>query len=162
MAFDMSIIVVGQKKELGFVNNTKLNISTISEKSLEEKFVYNVNGIRYWIETYDEESVFPLEGVIDTDFDKTMVPNHYSWITDPEILENITPIEVSMDYLEDFKKVISILIGLSPVKMVIILARYQGGDTEIIQGPIPYKKYIEMLEKQKIPFNVYSIVKGEI
>jgi hypothetical protein len=40
------------------------------------------------------------------------------------------------------------------------LARYQGGEKEIIQGVFDYKEFITLLNLNKILFNVCYIVGG--
>jgi hypothetical protein len=117
-----------------------------------------MNGIWYTLGVNDDGMSWALD-ILETDFDKFINQDNYSWVGDKDYLENITPLRVKQHYFDDFKKILEYLVDLSPVKTIMMYARYQGGDEEIIQGPIPFEKYIEMLQKDEIPFNVCSIIR---
>lgn len=168
MAFNLEVLVVGQENKSDLINDTKIQVITESEEDilhesdrelLKEEFIYNIKGVWHTL-GIDNDGLLGTQGLLETNFDKPINQNHYEWLKNQDCLENITPIEVHEDYLDDMRTLLSILIELSPVKMILLLARYQGGDTEIIQGPIPFDLYMEMLQEQKIPFNVYSLIKG--
>jgi len=60
--------------------------------------------------------------------------------------------------LSDTKKILKYLIEQSPIKTLMILLLYEKGPIEIIQGPIKFDEYFELLRGKKIPFNVCTIV----
>jgi len=84
----------------------------------------------------------------------------YLWIEDEEILSNLTPIIVNDTIIHEFDRIIREMVEMSPIKTILFMARYQGGETEIIQGVIPINNFLHSIKKNEILFNVCYIVKG--
>ncbi|MFD2386395.1 hypothetical protein [Enterococcus rivorum] len=117
----------------------------------------SVSGVWYTIGTDDDGTFWALQ-MVDTDFDKHLAVSA-PWIKDEEELENFTPVIIKENYLNDFEQLLAEMLEVSPMNTIMILPRYQGGDTEIIQGTISLKEYIQLIKEEKIPFNVCTIVK---
>ncbi|WP_019418912.1 hypothetical protein [Paenibacillus sp. OSY-SE] len=90
----------------------------------------------------------------DSDFkhiqDDTALPY---WINDEDIKYHLTPLIIKKDFEEDVKKIISYLIEQSPIKTVMLLARYQSEDREIICGVMSPDEFWTLLEEGKVLFN---------
>ncbi|WP_053956043.1 hypothetical protein [Inediibacterium massiliense] len=160
MSFDLNIVVVQQHKAVKIDSI----IDIISEE--EEKLRYNkiweymsqASGVWYSLGKF-ENGFFSALPIIDTDFDKECKEKIF-WIQDRDILENLTPIIIKDMFGEEFKKILKEMIEMSPSKTILFMARYQGGDTEIIQGVVPLNHFLISIEKNEILFNVCYIVKG--
>lgn len=122
-------------------------------------FYENIVGKWYTLGKEEDGEVWWALGLIDTDFDRHLSVNA-SWIGNEVNLECFTPVIVKEDYQEDLEKLLEDMLESSPTKTMIILPRYQGGDTEVIQESIPFKKYIQLIKEEKIPFNVYTIIQN--
>lgn len=118
----------------------------------------NTSGMWYSLGVEDDgwHTALPI---IDTDFEEVAKSELPNWIEDENVLSNLTELSMVINYKGEVFKVIEHLINMSPIKTIMILARYQGGDTEIIQGVIPYKKFKSMLDDGKVLFNVCYIVR---
>jgi len=165
MSYNLEIMVLGQKDAKVVPIKSKIKVYHEFERenwkvraSDTWKFMSYQPGVWYSMGIIDEDDWFWAFDLLDTDFDKLINQDRYNWINDKDYLENITPLRVKKQYFADFKKILEYLIDLSPIKTIMMYARYQGGDEEIIQGPIPFEKYMEMLQKDEIPFNVCSII----
>jgi hypothetical protein len=163
MSYDLEVLVIGQKEQIK--SDTDSIVKTISE--FEKKplrfndmwsFMTNQEGIWYSL-GLEEDDLLWTQNLLETDFNKGINQKCYTWIEDTEYLENITPLRVKKKYLIDYEKTLKCLLSYSPINMIMVLARYQGGDEEIIQGPIRFEKYIDMLQNDEIPFNVCSIIR---
>lgn len=120
-------------------------------------FYENIVGKWYTLGKEEDGEVWWALGLIDTDFDKKLTVSS-SWLIDEADSEAFSPVIVEEKYQMDLEKILEEMIESSPTKSLIIYPRYQSPDNEIVQGMIPFKKYIELLKEEKIPFNVYSIV----
>lgn len=163
MSYDLNILVLEQEKpiKLPFISPIKL----INE--FEEKLRYHdiwqymkiIKGVWYCIGIYDEEyDMFTAFPICDSDFDMEDPSKMPYWIKDEDIRYVLTPLIIYDEYQTDFKKIIKYMIGQSPIKKIMFLARYQWGDKEIICGVLSYSEFITMLENQEILFNVSYII----
>lgn len=73
----------------------------------------------------------------------------------------MTPLVIHKEYLEEFEEILEFLIKQSPTKTLMFLARYQGGDYEIIQGTLSLSNFIQHLKSKKILFNVCYIITND-
>lgn len=51
------------------------------------------------------------------------------------------------------------MIQQSPIKMIMFLAKYQGGNDEIINGIITFDDFILLLNNNNIMFNICYIIR---
>lgn len=56
------------------------------------------------------------------------------WIDNEDVIYHLTPLIINNEYMDEFEKIFKFLVEQSPSNTLMFLARYQGGDYEIIQG----------------------------
>lgn len=178
MSFSLDVLVLYQEEIKEFTTTNSFYVKAYQEttdediKELYEEYGQNLiipesepdyfyEGMRgkwYTLGENDDGLVWAL-GLIDTDFDK-LLPISAPWMEDEEDFEAFTPLIVKEEVQEDLYTVLTEMIESSPNKTLIVYPRYQSGDTKIIQGPISFDKYFELLREEKIPFNVYTIIQN--
>ncbi|WP_429949303.1 hypothetical protein [Enterococcus sp. AZ101] len=177
MGFSLEVFIVGQVEENKYYKTNsfcaekqyELTEEDILEAHEELKksgkiiddvsypFYENINGKWYTLGKEEEGEVWWALGLIDTNFDNTLTIAA-PWLTDVADCEAFSRVIVKEKYQIDLEKILDEMIESSPTKSLIIYPRYQSPDNEIVQGVIPFKKFIELLREEKIPFNVYSII----
>lgn len=178
MGFSLDVFVIGQKKGQKYQKTNSFcaekqyewteedileeqkNLEKLGEKVDEVSFPFYEKTIGKWYTLGKEEDgeVWWALGLIDTDFDKQLSVSA-SWLSNEEDFENFSPVIVFDEYQEDLETLLGEMIESSPTKSLIIRPRYQSGENEIVQGIIPFEKYMKLLKEEKIPFNVYTIVR---
>lgn len=163
MSYDLEILVQNQKKPsiLPFESsiemlNEKTDRMTKRYHSMW-KYMTCANGIWYSLVS-DYEGVYNAYSICTSDFkadNKEIIPY---WISDENVVYNLTPLIIHEQYKNDFIKIIEFLIRQSPNKTVMFLARYQGGEHEIVCGVLSFKDFVGLLDKRKILFNICYII----
>jgi hypothetical protein len=163
MSFELEILVVNQKDKVSLPFQSPITLKSEVEDGFGRLkntwiFMSNTSGIWYSLGVEDDgwHTALPI---IDTDFEEVAKSELPNWIEDENVLSNLTELSMVINYKGEVFKVIEHLINMSPIKTIMILARYQGGDTEIVQGVIPYNKFKSMLDGGKVLFNVCYIVR---
>lgn len=159
MSFELNILVVQQEEP----RNIKSTIEIINEKQESIRytniwrFMSNTNGIMYTLGK-EEDGLFTALPLIDTNFEN---PKHYPyWIRDEDVLSNLTPLSLRTKYEKELVKILEQMIQMSPIKTIMFMTRYQGGDTEIVCGVISLKDFLDSLKEGKILFNVCYIIQS--
>lgn len=161
MSFDLNIISIKQKEAIDI--DSTIVIKKESDQNLRYKDIWptlkQIEGCWYSL-GHNSDGLFNAMSLIDTNFDKTAEIKP-SWIKNSEVIENLTPLYVMEDQKDELERVIERLIDSSPVKKMIFLARYQGGDLELIEGTLSLELFIKLLGEEKLSFNVCYIIAKE-
>lgn len=164
MSYDFNILVLHQSKPVTIPFNTLITTVNEIENDCGKRyhtiwpFVTQLKGI--WYSLIKENDGLVYASFCDSDFealeDDLPIPH---WINDPSISYNLTPLLIDKNFRLEIEKIILFLLDQSPIKTIMLLARYQGGDHEIINGILSFEEYIASLDKGKILFNVCYIIK---
>ncbi|MGG4397451.1 hypothetical protein ABEX25_24430 [Paenibacillus thiaminolyticus] len=166
MPFDFNVLVVNQRKKTIFPFSS--SISILNEIDDEDgkryhtiyPFMTQTSGIWYSLIKEDDGVVYA--SFCDSDFehvqDDAALPY---WIKDEDIKYHLTPLFIKKDFEEEVKKIISYLIEQSPIKTVMLLARYQSDDREIICGVMSPDEFWTLLGEGKVLFNTCYIIRQD-
>ncbi|MFJ8460815.1 hypothetical protein ACIQ57_16975 [Lysinibacillus xylanilyticus] len=120
MSFELNILVVNQNKPLPIPFPSFIEV--INE--VDDKMVLRLDCTWKFMRIESEKLPIPF------------------WIDDEDVIYNLTPLVFHKEYLEEFEAILEFLIKQSPTNTLMLLARYQGGDYEIIQGTISRSNFI--------------------
>ncbi len=160
MSYDLRIMILGQDRPIDF--ESTIDIINENQELLRYqstwKFMSSMKGVMYSLGKSDG-FIFNAMSLIDTSFDR---PKEYPyWITDEDVLTNLTPIRFERAYDVELKKLIKVMIENSPVNMIMFMARYQGGDTEVLCGTLKLSEFLNLVNKDKILFNVCYVIEDD-
>lgn len=160
MSYDLKIMILGQDEPTEF--QSTIDIIDESQEQLRYqstwKFMSSMRGVLYSLGKSDG-FMFNAMSLIDTSFDS---PREYPyWLTDEDIISNLTPICLEQEYEIELKKLIKEMIQDSPINMIMFMTRYQGGDTEVLCGTIKLSEFFNLIKEDKILFNVCYIIEGD-
>lgn len=164
MSYDLNILVQNQEKPsiLPFQSLIKM-VNEKNDKMAKRyhsiwKYMTQSKGIWYSL-VKENKGVFNAFPICDSDFgaDKESIKIPY-WIIDENIKYNLTPLIIYKEYKSDFEKIIRFLIRQSPNRTIMFLARYQGGEHEIVCGVLNYKEFLVLLNERMILFNICYII----
>ncbi len=160
MSFDLNVVVVRQCEAVKF--DSLIDIQSEKNGNLRYEGIWGYmgqsSGIWYSLGKM-EDDIFSAMPIIDTDFDKVCNEKLF-WIEDEEVLSNLTPLIVNDAFVHEFDRIIREMVEMSPIKTILFMARYQGGETEIIHGVVPISSFLHLIKRNEILFNVCYIVKG--
>ncbi|MEA4963963.1 hypothetical protein [Lutispora sp.] len=164
MSYDLNILV--QNQEEPSVLPFPSLIQMLNEKNDEIasryhsiwRYMTQSKGIWYSL-VKENNGILNAFPICDSDFeaDEDSIEIPY-WVSDDSIKYNLTPLIVYEEYRRDFEKIIEFLIKQSPNRTVMFLARYQGGEHEIVCGVLKYEEFTKLLNQSKILFNVCYII----
>jgi len=167
LSFDIEILVVNQTRPIGI--QSQLGIQVLNEVDDETvvrfektwKFMSQTKGVWYSLVMDDNGilSAFPLccSSFYSGPEDRTLP----FWIDNDDVLYHLTPLLIRAEYRPEFERILTLLLEQSPTETVLFLARYQGGDYEIIQGTMPVDVFWVELDRKRILFNTcYVITRG--
>lgn len=163
MPYSLELLVVGQDKPSDFPFKTPLKLEWENGNAGKLRLaklcpiMNSVHGIWYNLLLKDVVYFGNTNLLYETDFDRVISGELYPWLDD-RVKEKFTPFGIKKEYFQDVKTAIGYLINQSPVRSIMMLPLYEKIRTEVIQGPIPYDKYFEMVLRQEIPFNVCTIL----
>ena len=164
MSYDLNILCINQNdaSSLPFASSIELRSEFDSlyygRYSSIWPFTSSLKGVWYSLGK-EEDGWFNTMSIIDADFDKEAGRNLAPfWILDVDVLSNLSPMIVRDEHRRDLEKIIHFLIQQSSIKTIMFLARYQGGETEIIEGVLKYEEFIGLLRQSKILFNICYII----
>jgi len=165
MSYDLNILCVNQSIATSLPFASSIELRSEFESSACGRynsiwcFMSSLNGVWYTLGR-EEDGWFNAMSIIDADFEKVLERNTVPlWILDDDILSNLSPIIMCNEYRKDFEKIVYFLIQQSAIKTVLFLARYQGGETEIIEGVLQYEVFVRLLRQSQILFNVCYIIR---
>ena len=167
MSFEINIISIAQKN----VSNFRQDLSIIVQNEIEHNDEGVARFYKIWPQMCKTEGIWYTLGrihrgffsaipICESDFhiSPKLLPIP-SWITDPDVIESLTPISIKKDYIKDFKEIVECLINDSPQKKILFLARYQCPDDEVMCEPIMLEDFYLYLKEKNILFNVcYTII----
>lgn len=164
MSYDLNILCINQDhpSELPF----KTSIELRNEYDFPEEgryksiwsFMCNSNGVWYSVGK-DDDGWFNAMEIIAADFDKVLDKNQVPyWVFDEDVKSNLKPVVVFDEYKIEFDNIIKFLIQQSPNNMIMFMARYQGGEKEIINGVLKREEFAKLLNQSMILFNVCYII----
>lgn len=162
MSYDLNVLVLHQKQATALPFTSSIDIIDEFQECLRYKeiwrFMTMTEGVWY-ILGKEEDGWFNTLSIVDTDFDECKEDKQIPyWVLDDDIISNLTPIIVYNEFKSDFEKILKFLIQQSPTKTIMFLARYQGGEHEVVGGVLKYLEFITLLNKNKILFNVCYII----
>lgn len=165
MSYDLNVLCINQDKavKLPFASPIELrnenDFPELGRYASIWPFMCGSRGIWYSMGK-DDDGWFNAISLVDADFDNTVGRRHAPyWIFDEEVLDNLKPLIVFDEYRNEFDRIVEFLIHESPNKHVMFLARFQGGEQEIIHGVMKRKDFTKLLGQSKIFFNVCYIIK---
>lgn len=164
MSYDLNILVLNQKNPSKIPFESSINVLNevhdYSGKRYHSIWPFMTRGNGIWYSLVKDLDGLSYASFCDSDFeaDEKDLPIPY-WITDSSIIYNLTPLIVEQEYRSEFEKIVLFLLRESPIRTIMLLARYQGGDEEIICGMLSVKDFMGILDQGKILFNVCYIIK---
>ncbi|ANA83007.1 hypothetical protein C7121_18145 [Paenibacillus glucanolyticus] len=164
MSFDLEVVIVNQEDPVQIP--FKSSIEVMNERDNQEirrfgttwKFMSQTKGIWYSL-VKDDEGIKNAFLLCDSDFERDAqhLPVPF-WIENEDVIYNLTPLIIRPQFKMDFERILSFFIEQSPSKTIMFLARYQGGDCEIIQGNLSIHDFINQLNLKNILFNVSYLI----
>lgn len=164
MSFDLEVLVVNQISALQSPFQSQIEVLNEQDNQDVKRFdgkwkiMSHTNGVWYSL-VKDDEGVRNAFLLCESDFERSIdnVPVPF-WIDNEDILYNLTPLIIRSAFRNDFEKIIRFLLECSPTNTLMFLARYQGGDYELIQGVLTVEQFLNHLDKKNILFNVCYIL----
>ena len=162
MSYDLNILVQQQEKPVELPFQSSIQIKNELQEELRYKDIWNfmtqTKGLWYCLGVQRDE-LFDAYTICNSDFeiDEKDILMPY-WVTDEDVKYNLTPLIVNEQHFYDFCKIIKYMLKQSPVNTLMMLARYQGGENEIVCGVLSYEEFIKLLNERKILFNVCYII----
>lgn len=166
MSYEINVLVINQQNPVYIPCSSDLLIQNeiddtgVNRYNVIWPFFSNTPGILYSLVTKINEDYYSALKICDSEFDTTLGNDSFPWIS-RDTKENLTPFIIREKYFEDFKNVLTNLLKSSPQNRILFQTRYQGGDTEIVLGVIKLNKFLFMLSKRQISFNVCYIVEAD-
>lgn len=164
MSYDLNILCTNQDKvsKLPFTSSIELrnenDFPELGRYNSIWPFMCSLKGIWYSIGK-DDDGWFNAMSLVDADFDKVVDRSDIPyWIFDDEVISNLRPLNVYDEYKNEFNNIIEFLIQQSPHNHIMFLARFQGGEKEIVHGVLKCEEFTELLSQSKILFNVCYII----
>lgn len=163
MSFDLNVLVLEQDRASSLPFVSSIDVVNEFQEALRYKDIWGymtaMRGVWYYL-GQDEDGWFNSLAIVDSEFensaDNGLIPR---WLADDEdVRSNLTPLIVKEDNDDQFREVLKFLIRESPIKTIMFLARYQGGEKEIVCGVLKYAEFERMLNQHKILFNVCYII----
>jgi hypothetical protein len=123
-------------------------------------FMTSTQGIWYSMVTEHDGLCVALE-ICDSDFkiDKLHVELPY-WVKEEKAQYELTPLIINKEFRFEFETILSRLVNTSPIRTIMLLARYQGLDKETVCGVLTLSEYFRLLDEGKILFNICYLIKG--
>jgi hypothetical protein len=162
MSFELNIVVLKQEKAvplLGFPFEAETEILDGSYSFDHWKFMHIQTGVWYSIGVYEGDFFSALQ-LLDTNFEPAPSWFQPYWVNQDNI-SNLTVLEFRDEYKNHIISAIRYFIQMSPIHMIMLMARYQGGDTENICGVISIDKFLELYNDRKILFNMSYVISSE-
>jgi hypothetical protein len=162
MSYDLNVVALNQERASVLPFASSIDIVDEFQEVLRYNEIWGymtrMNGVWYSLGK-DEDGWFNTLAIVDADFEESL-ENRVTpyWVIDEDIRSNLTPLIVLSEYKDDFEKIIKFLIQESPVKTIMFLARYQGGEKEIVCGVIKYFEFKKLIDERKILFNICYII----
>lgn len=167
MSYDLNILAINQKNPTKLPFKSKIEVQNEFDNYGVKRYhsiwsyMTQMSGVWYSL-VREEDGVCNAYKICDSDYEieESKIDMPY-WIYDEDIKYNLTPLIIREDYENDFKKIIKYLIKESPIKTIMLLARYQSTEHEIVCGVLTLDEFNELLNKRKILFNVCYIIRGD-
>lgn len=164
MSFDINIMVLGRNENINVPFTKKVTV--VNEYMNGFGRYYNMyefmtmqNGT--WCSIIkDLDAQKGAFGICDGYFEmrEDMIKYPY-WVNNEDTLYDLVPIKIFDEYFEEVKNILYYLADKSPLRKIMFLARMQGTDEEIVCGTINLDKFIDMIIKKQVLFNVCYILK---
>ncbi|MCE5284538.1 MAG: hypothetical protein LLG02_01630 [Pelosinus sp.] len=162
MSYDLNVLVLNQENASVLPFSSEIQILNEFQEILRYKEIWkHMTGMRgvWYLLGVDDEDGFNAMPIIDADFNVCLKNQQMPyWVLDEDVRSNLSPLIALEKYKHDFEKILNFLIQESPSKSIMFLARYQGGETEIVCGVIKYLEFKKLLDERKILFNVCYII----
>ncbi|AZS14409.1 hypothetical protein [Paenibacillus lutimineralis] len=164
MSFDLEVLVVNQAVPLHLPFQSRIELLNEQDDRGVQRFkdkwkvMSHAKGVWYSL-VKDDEGIQNAYLLCDSDFESSIdeVPVPF-WVNNEDVLYNLTPLIIRPEFRDDFEKVLRYLLENSPIGTLMFLARYQGGDYELIQGTLTIEEFVEQLDKKNILFNVCYVL----
>ena len=167
MSYDLNVIVMNQKNPVKLPFESKIEVhnefDNYGAKRYHSIWSYMTQTRGIWYSLLKEKNgLFNAYEICDSDYEieENKIDMPY-WIYNEDIKYNLTPLIIREDYKNDFEKIIKYLIDQSPIKTIMLLARYQSTEHEVVCGVLTLNEFKELLNKGKILFNVCYIIRGD-
>ena len=164
MSYDFNILVLNQKKPSIFPDKASIEVRNEIESPGAGRYhtiwpyMTQAKGIWYSlaIEYCERHTAYFCHSDFEADKNNLFIP---PWIDDEDVIDGLSPLLIKDEYSNDFEKIVKYLIGQSPIKTIMLLARYQSEDREIICGTFSFNEFKTLLYNEKILFNVCYIIR---
>ncbi|MDE6500502.1 MAG: hypothetical protein K2L10_00215 [Ruminococcus sp.] len=161
MSFDLEILVEGRKHlKTSVIENIRIEVNSQygGRNRYGSTFVYMTERRGSWCSLFETDlnnrcfSAYNIAKI--KIIDKSKI-NYPFWEDDRDgmYVLNIRP-----EYEHSFKSVMKHLQTSSPKKRIMFLPRLQGGEHNNVCGVITLDKFFELLENDKILFNIVYII----
>lgn len=159
MPYDINILVVNQEKPSKIPFKSSIAYDLQVPKYDSWQYIYESRGIWYYLGK-EENNLFNAASFCSSNFDidEHQLPIPY-WIKSEDVIYHLTPLVIKNEYKKEMRTILQFFINESPVKTLLFLARYQGGNQEIVQGVISFNDFFDLLESGKVLFNICYIIR---
>ncbi|MCZ8514933.1 hypothetical protein O9H85_21410 [Paenibacillus filicis] len=162
MSFELNILVLQQEiaEQIPFESPLKLQIESneILPHAMFWPFMSSNKGTWY-IVGVEEDDFFSASPVLDSEFESVEDKDLPYWVNDEDAKSNLTSLKISDTYREELFKLMRCLLKQSPIRSIMFMSRYQGGDKEVICGVLSLDEFIDLQEQGKVLFNVSYIIR---
>lgn len=163
MSFDLEVLVTGRKKlEPLTIENIRIEINPQGggRSRYSETFPYMSETPGTWCSLFDANlenrclSAFHI-AKINGDVSDSEIPYPF-W---EDAYERYI-LNIRSEYKQSFRNTLVHLQTFSPIKRIMFLPRLQGIENNCVCGVITLKKFFELLESNKILFNIVYIIQN--
>ena len=176
MSYDLNILCMNQKKPTKVLPNNINIIAEIKNNKDDDNpkyyaydyyFMNNIRGFWYYLMAEpDEISSFALCDMnlaVDSKNVKKMFP--YWCKKRGNAKADLEVFNLRQTYKQDVLETMKIFIKESPVKTILFHSRYQSGgeygEPEFIYGSLNFSQFVDLLEENKILFNICYIIRDD-
>lgn len=162
MSFELNILVLQQENVTPVPLKFPFEIQIeLKEQGLQEifwPFMSSSKGVWYTV-GIEEDGLYSALPILESDFETVDDSDLPYWVKDEEVKSNLTTMRIVDIYEEKLFDLMSYLIEQSPLKTIMLMSRYQGGDKEIVCGVFSLNEFIDLHAQGKVLFNVCYIIR---
>ncbi|MDD4754062.1 MAG: hypothetical protein PHT78_12620 [Desulfitobacteriaceae bacterium] len=165
MSYDLNVLVLKQKEPSNIPFTSTISIVNEFQDPLRYfdfwQYMTSTEGVWYCLGHDRGLPLFDALDILDAKYNMCEEEISYPyWVGDEIVRENLIPLKVFDKYRNDFIKIVEYLIKQSPINTIMIMARFQGGEEDVICGVLSFEEFLLLHDQDKILFNVCYIIRG--
>lgn len=157
MSFELNILVLQQETAAPVPTESPFKLQIESNEMLSNTIYWpfmSLNKGTWYIVGVEEDDLFSALPILDTEFETVTDSNLPYWVNDEDVKSNLTSLRINDSYRDDLFNLMRGLIKQSPIRSIMFMSRYQGGDKEVVCGVLSLDEFIDLQAKGKVLFNV--------